>query len=549
MSETSHEHQPGQLRRSVGFYGLMFVSLGSIIGSGWLLGALNAAETAGPASIISWVLAAAMLTVLALVYAELGAAYPVAGGTGRYPYFSHGPLAGFCAGWYSWLQAVAIAPIEVLAAITYVNSISKVHENFPMLHPSGPNAGLLNTTGLFVATLLLALFTVINLAGAKFMSDSNAIVVLWKTAVPLLAIIVVTSLSFHPSNFTAGGGFAPYGVHGIFAALPAGVVFALQGFEQAVQLAGEARDPKKDLSRAIIVAMTIGALLYILLQVSFIGAVDPKNVLKDWSSPLGGDPSDYGAWYTLALAVGATWLAVVLIIDAVVSPAGTGIVYVGTTARLSYALGEERELPGALSRVDRRGVPVVSILVAAVVGWLMFLPFPSWNELVVLVTGATAIMYAFAPVSLASLHLRDGDRARPYRMPAPKVLLPTAFVSANLILYWGGYNYTWKLVLALVVGLILFGIGSQIAGTNALGMLRSAAWIGPWLVGSVIIGALGRYGDGSHNVLPEWWDLVVVIVFSLAIFYWAVSLTMSSEKVQEAIAKDSAQIDFEAATA
>ena len=53
-------------------------------------------------------------------------------------------------------------------------------------------------------------------------------------------------------------------------------------------------------------------------------------------------------------------------------------------------------------------------------------------------------------------------------------------------------------------------------------MLRSAAWIGPWIIGSVIIGALGRYGDGSHSVLPEWWDLVVVIVFSLVIFYWAV---------------------------
>src|SRR5213079_1316621 len=60
----------GQLKRSVGFWGLMFVSLGSIIGSGWLLGALNAAEAAGPASILSWLLAAGMLALLALVYAE-----------------------------------------------------------------------------------------------------------------------------------------------------------------------------------------------------------------------------------------------------------------------------------------------------------------------------------------------------------------------------------------------------------------------------------------------------------------------------------------------
>jgi hypothetical protein len=80
-------------------------------------------------------------------------------------------------------------------------------------------------------------------------------------------------------------------------------------------------------------------------------------------------------------------------------------------------------------------------------------------------------------------------------------------------------------------------------------MLRPASWIGPWIIGSVIIGALGRYGDGSHSWLPEWIDLLVVIVFSLAIFYWAVSLTMSPEKVQTAIAKDSAQIDFVATPA
>jgi amino acid transporter len=556
MSEQNHLHlhlhpehphpPPGHLRRSVGFYGLMFVSLGSIIGSGWLLGALNAAETAGPASIISWLIAAAMLTVLALVYAELGAAYPVAGGTGRFPYFSHGPLAGFTAGWASWLQAVAIAPIEILAAITYVNSVSAVNENFPMLHATGAKAGLLNGRGLVVATLLMILFTAVNLAGAKFMSESNAIVVLWKTAVPLLAIVVVASLSFKPGNFTAGGGFMPFGMHGVFAALPAGVVFALQGFEQAVQLAGEARNPKKDLSRAIIVAMTIGALLYTLLQVVFIGGVDPKDVSKDWSSPLGTNPSDYGAWYTLALAVGATWLAVVLIIDAVVSPAGTGVVYLGTTARLSYALGEESELPGALSRTSKSGVPVVSILLAAVVGELCFGPFPSWNRLVGVVTGATAVMYAFAPVSLAALQRRDAERVRSYRMPMPKVLLPTAFCSANLILYWGGFEYTWKIAVALVVGLVIFGIGTQVAQTDVMAMLRPAAWIGPWILGSVIIGALGRYGTGSHSWLPEWVDLAVVIGFSLAIFYWAVMLTMPHDKVVAAIAKDREQIEYEA---
>src|SRR5205809_7863677 len=100
----------GGLKRSVGFYGLMFVSLGSIIGSGWLLGALTAAQVAGPASVLSWILAACMLALLALTSAELGATSPVRGGASRFPRYSHGPIAGFMSGWASWLQAAFIAP-------------------------------------------------------------------------------------------------------------------------------------------------------------------------------------------------------------------------------------------------------------------------------------------------------------------------------------------------------------------------------------------------------------------------------------------------------
>src|SRR5436309_912284 len=375
------EHSSG-LRRSVGFYGLMFVSLGSIIGSGWLLGALNAAQVAGPASVLSWILAACMLALLALTYAELGATYPVAGGSARFPYYSHGPIAGFTSGWASWLQAVFVAPIEVLAAITYVNSVGWVNQHFNMINKVGDKAGLLNGTGLVVAIVLMVLFTAMNLAGAKFLSDSNVIVVLWKTAIPFLAVAVVAAMQFNPANFHAGGGFMPFGFHCVFAALTGGVVFALQGFEQAVQLAGEARNPKRDLSRSILTAMAIGAVLYALLQIVMIGGLEPGNIANGWAKPLGTDPSDYGAWYTLALAVGAGWLAKTLIIDAMISPAGTGVVYVATTARLSYALGEEREMPADLTNTNRRRVPWISLLVAAVVGTLGLGAFKIWNALV-----------------------------------------------------------------------------------------------------------------------------------------------------------------------
>jgi amino acid transporter len=540
--ETSIAERPVGLRRSVGFYGLMFVSLGSIIGSGWLLGALNAAKVAGPASILSWVLAAGMLALLALTYAELGATYPVAGGAARFPYYSHGPIAGFTAGWASWLQAVFVAPIEVLAVITYVNSIGWVNTHFNMVNKIGSNAGLLNEAGLVVAIILMLLFTTINLAGAKFLSDTNVVVVIWKTAVPVLAIGAVAALRFNRENFHAGGGFMPFGFHGVFAALTGGVVFALQGFEQAVQLAGEARNPKRDVSRAILSAMVIGAVLYSLLQVVMIAALEPRNIATSWTRPLGTDPSDYGAWYTIALAVGAGWLAKLLIVDAIISPAGTGVVYVATSARLSYALGEEREMPSSLVTINRKGVPVISILVSAVVGLLAFGPFKSWGALVTVITATTAIMYAFAPVSLAALRKVDGSRSRYYRMPMPRLLLPAAFCSANLVIYWGGFDTTWKLVTAIGVGLALFTVGAWRTRTGAQRTIRNALWIGPWLGGHVLIGMLGRYGNGAKDLLPAWVDIAVVIIFALVIFYWAVSLSLSEEESAAAVMKDTEQL-------
>ena len=152
MSTAASSDGGGHLRRTIGFWGLMFVSLGSIIGSGWLLGALGAAQTAGPASLISWVLAAAMLAVLALIYAELGGAYPVAGGTARFPYFAFGTLAGFTAGWSAWLQAVTIAPIEVEASIQYLSNTDWSKQHLVMLNDNGT----LNATGLGVSTVAVS---------------------------------------------------------------------------------------------------------------------------------------------------------------------------------------------------------------------------------------------------------------------------------------------------------------------------------------------------------------------------------------------------------
>lgn len=525
-SQVTHRGKPG-FQRELGLMALMFVSLGSIIGSGWLLGALTAATSAGGASIVSWLLAGVVIVLLALVHSELGAAYPLTGGTGRWPRLAFGSLGGFTAGWVAWLQAVTLAPIEVEAALSYLN-----HQ----WHGLITNTGALTTTGLGVASALMLLFTVINILGVRWLADSNTITVLWKITVPVLTVIVLIWVSFHSSNFTAGGGFAPYGAHGVLAALPLGVVFALQGFEQAAQMAGEARNPQRNVPRAVIGSVIVGTLLYVALEIAFIGALHPANLAHGWADPVG--KGDFGPYATLATGLGLGWLAVILYIDAFISPAGTGLVYVGVSARLSYALGHAGYIPRGVSRMNSRGVPYTSIILAFVVGLICFLPFPSWQSLVGLVTSATVIMYAFAPITLLALRKADPHRTRPYRVPAAPVLAPLAFIAANEIIYWTSWTTVAKLMLAVVAGYLLFGIAYALGRPFERPPLdaRSLIWILPWLTGLTVISYLGRYG--GTNLIPPWIDLGVVAVFSLLICALAVQLGLPAERVAATLAVD-----------
>ena len=107
------------LKRDMGLIGATWASETSIIGSGWLFGAFLAAQAAGTAALLAWIIAGVVIIILALVHAELGAMYPVSGGTARFPHFAFGSVAGISFGFFSWLQAVTVAPIECFAVMTY----------------------------------------------------------------------------------------------------------------------------------------------------------------------------------------------------------------------------------------------------------------------------------------------------------------------------------------------------------------------------------------------------------------------------------------------
>src|SRR3954453_9809242 len=115
--EQQPTRRPVSLKREIGLIGLLWASVGSIIGSGWLFGAQKALVTAGPAAIISWVIGGAAILGLALVHATLGGLSAGSGGSARFPHSSFGGAAGASFGWFSFLQSATVAPIEVSAVI------------------------------------------------------------------------------------------------------------------------------------------------------------------------------------------------------------------------------------------------------------------------------------------------------------------------------------------------------------------------------------------------------------------------------------------------
>ncbi|MFL5929513.1 MAG: APC family permease, partial [Gaiellaceae bacterium] len=483
------------LRRDVGLTGLMFVSVGSIIGSGWLFGALYASQQAGPAALLSWGIGAIFMLVLALVHAELGGAYPVAGGTARYPHYSHGSTVGYTIGWLWWIGAATVAAIEVEAALQYFTHY------IPWLTTTTGGETVLTAQGFGIAVVLMGVFTVVNILGVRWLARANNPITAWKIAIPIVAIVALLATRFHGENFHAAGGFMPFGWHGVFSAMATGgVIFAYQGFEQAVQLGGESENPGRNIPLAVIGAMIIGVVIYVLLQIAFLGALDPSNLSSGWSKLAFNGL--VGPFAGLATAVGLSWLAVLLYIDAAISPGGTGLLYTGTSARVSYALARNRWWPRAFASLTDRGIPLWSLLLSFAIGVVVFLPFPGWQKLVGFITAASSLSYGMACIALTSLRLQDPERERPFRLPLMWVLSPFGFIVANLVVYWSGWETVWRVMVALGIGFVFFGAYRLFSKSPELPRLdlRGATWLPPYIAGLTVISYIGRY-DGK-NWLP-----------------------------------------------
>jgi len=531
----------------MGLVGAMWASETSIIGSGWLFGSYFAAVAVGTSAILAWVIAGIAIIILALVHAELGGMYPVAGGTARFPHLAFGAGAGVSFGFFSWLQAVTVAPIECFAVMQY----GQYWLNSSKVNIFDPTTGNVTHLGFVFTIILMAIFTAVNFLAMRMFNRVNVVITWWKVAIPVLTIIVLL-FNMHPSNFGNAGPLFPSSgntLKALFAAIPgAGIVFAYLGFEQADQLAGEVKNPQRNLPWAIIGAILIGTAIYVLLQIVFIGAMKPGLVGHGFSGLVcpatGTCPTTIanivsGPFAAVAGLAALGWLANLLRIDAFVSPSGTGLIYVTSTSRVGYGLARNRYYPSMFTRTDKNGVPWFSLIIALIFGLVFLLPFPSWHSLVGLVTSASVLMYAGAPLAMGAFRNRLPDANRPYKVPGAVVLGPIAFIVANLIIYWSGFETLWKLGVAIILGYLLILMHFSDNPHAPKVDWKRSAWLGAYLLGMGIISWQGQYGPENTSRLPFWWDMGVVAVFSLVIYFWAIYSALPREEIEQLVAEQS----------
>ncbi len=537
-----------ELRRHVGVVGLLFASVGSIIGSGWLFGALDASTQAGPAALISWGLGGVMILLIALTYAELGTMFPLSGGVVRFPHLAFGSFASYTSGWITWVAVATTAPIEVEASLQYGTKYAPFTSEHTV---DGESVHTLTTLGYVSAVILMAVFVVVNYYGIRWFARINNALVWWKIAVILLVVVMFLVTSFHSSNFSSHE-FMPYGWHGVFEAIAtSGVIFSYLGFRQGIEFAGETDNPRRNVPLAVVGSVLITGVIYVALQFAFIGAVDPGDLgdSDGWANL--SFENDFGPLAAIASIIGLGWLAIVLYADAIISPGDTGLIYTTATSRISYAMARNGNAPQALARTTDRGVPLISLIVTFVVGLIVFLPFPSWQQLVGFITSATVLSFATGPLVLGALRHGLPEAERPFKVPGGHAIPVLAFFAANLVIYWSTWPINWKLFIAVLIGFALLPV-YHVLGKDvpSLDWRSGATWVLPWLGGLALISYLGNYG--GRGVLTFESAVPTILVFSCVIYTLAVRSRLSTEEIErhvERSKKESAQDEEELETA
>jgi basic amino acid/polyamine antiporter, APA family len=440
---TTETHEAGhELKRSVSAIQLTAMGVGAIIGTGIFVVIGKGAGIAGPAVILSFVLAAVACTFSALSYAELASSIPVSGSAYTYSYATMGELVAWIIGWDLILEyGVSVAAVAVGWGGN-VNAFLDAAFGFqlPLAISKSPSAGgVFNLPAVFIVVAI----TFLLVRGARESAGANLVMVAVKLVV-LVFFIVISLIHFKPGNLQP---FMPHGFNSVTSAA-AIIFFAYIGFDAVSTGSEEARNPAKTLPFAVIGSLLICTVFYILTAVGALGIATSQQI----------QGSDAPLATALQVGAGLDWAAGILALGALIAITSVVLVIFYGQTRIFFAMARDGLLPERLADVHPRfGTPArltigLGVLIAILAA---FVPLGAIVELVNIGT-----LFAFVLVNIGVVILRRTrpDMPRPYRVPLSP-FFPALGVLFAVYLMKDLPLATWvRFVVWLGAGMIIYGL-------------------------------------------------------------------------------------------
>nr|WP_221381010.1 amino acid permease [Actinoplanes polyasparticus] len=438
ITETAEEGHG--LKKAVGATQLTAMGVGAIIGTGIFVVIGEGAGIAGPAVILSFVLAAVACTFSALSYAELASSIPVSGSAYTYTYATMGELVAWIIGWDLILEyGVSVAAIAVgwggnlnafldaAFGVALPDAIAKSPED----------GGVFNLPAVFVVLAI----TFLLIRGVTESARVNFVMVVIKLAV-LLFFIVVAFANFGTGNFQP---FAPEGVDGVTTAA-AVIFFAYIGFDAVSTGSEEAKRPERDLPLAIIGSLIICTIFYVATATGALGIASPAQM----------EASDAPLAAALDQGAGISWAAAVLALGAVVAITSVVLVIMYGQTRIFFAMCRDGLLPQRLAKVNQRyGTPArLTLILGGLISILAALV--PLSEIVKLVNIGTLFAFVLVNIGVIVLRRTRPEMPRPYRVPWSPVL-PLLGIAFAIYLMTDLPWDTWvRFVVWLAIGVLIY---------------------------------------------------------------------------------------------
>jgi len=505
------EERKGGFRKEIGFWSVVFLATGAILGPAVAFTPVSVLAVGGPAGILGWIVALFMILPVALVYVELGTAWPKAGGVGYYPYKSNGPLVGVLNGWGAYIGYTLASASIIIALVQYLSYF------IPSLYSSTTQT--LTPLGIGVTGVGIILVYLINILRIKRLAEiNNGLTILTIGLLALLIVALGVHVRVSSLNDPAWGGFLPFGITGVFLATSA-TIYGYGGFRQPVDYAEELKDPGKSVPRAILITLILVFIIYILESFVFAGTIN-------WSA-LGLKEGDWSGLNSLAFpyvsasdALGLVSVGIAALVLAVIASFKDGVIYFGGASRVAYSLSKyDNAFPRFLTRMSGKGIPIAATTLSLIVSLIFLGLFPSFSSIFSLVVDGLLFAYAPGAVSLAVLRKTNPNVQRPYRLPAYKVLSPIAFVVSGLMIFWSGWQETSILLTTVFLGLAFLVFYARYKGLTWAEM-KCGLWLPVYMLAILAISYSSSSYFGGKGYLPFPWDNVIFVAITLGFYYW-----------------------------